>query len=86
MSKNNVYICLVCKKIVNNNCISCNICDQWLHFNCSNLSKSQFYLLSQSNEPYFCYSCIEHEMPFSLISNTEFKRLHFCKTNAKNLK
>ena len=86
MSKNNVFICVVCKKIVNNNCIFCNICDQWLHFKCSKLSKSQFYLLSQSNEPYFCYSCIEQEMPFSLISNTEFKRLYFCITNAKNLK
>ena len=69
MSKNNVFICVVCKKIVNNNCIFCNICDQWLHFKCSKLSKSQFYLLSQSNEPYFCYSCIEQEMPFSLMDS-----------------
>lgn len=86
MSKNNVYICLICRKIVNNDCICCDICDQWLHFKCSKLSKSQFYLLSQSNEPYFCYNCIEQEMPFSLISNTEFKRLYFCKINAKNFK
>ena len=81
--KNNEYICLVCKKIVNNNCICCNICDQRLHFKFSKVSKSQFILLSQSNEPYFCCNFLEQELSFS---NKEFKRLYFYKTNAKNLK
>ena len=52
----------------------------------SNVVNSQFLLLSQSNKTYFCYNCLVKELPFSLISNTEFKRLYFRKTNAKNVK
>ena len=80
-NNNNVYICLVCKKYVNSDCICCNICDQWLHFRCSNLSKSQFFLLSQSNEPYFCYSCLMQVIPFSLVNKKEFNDLYVCNKN-----
>ena len=86
-NNNNVYICLVCKKYVNSDCICCNICDQWLHFRCSNLSKSQFILLSQSNEPYFCYSCLMQVIPSSLVNKKEFNDLYvYNNNNNKKLK
>ena len=73
---NNVYICLVCKKDVNSDCIYCEICDQWLHFKCSKISRSNFISLSKSNEPFFCFNCLAQEIPLSLISNKEFKNLN----------
>ena len=81
-----MYICLVCKKYVNSGCICCNICDQWLHFRCSNLSKSQFFLLSQYNEPYFCYSYLIQVILFSLVNKKEFNDLYVCNNNNKKLK
>ena len=63
----NVYICSVCKKYVNNNCIYCEICSHWLHFKCCKISKSQILKLSSSNEPFFCFKCLVQELPFSLI-------------------
>ena len=49
----NLYICFICKKNVKNNCIYCEICDQWLHLKCSKISRSQFISLSKSNGPFF---------------------------------
>ena len=72
----NLYICFICKKNVKNNCIYCEICDQWLHFKCSKISRSNFISLSKSNEPFFCFNCLAQEIPFSLISNKEFKNLN----------
>ena len=80
----NVYICLVCKKSVKNNCIYCEICGQWSHFKCSKISSSQFVSLSLSNDPFFCFNCIMQEIPFSLISNKEFKNLY--SSHIKNVK
>ena len=37
---------LVCKKNVQNNCISYDLCGQWLHFRCSRLSSAQIVSLS----------------------------------------
>ena len=85
-NNNNVYICLVCKKDVNSDCICCNICDQWLNFRCSKLTKSQFFLLSQSNEPYFCYSCLIQIIPFSFVNKKELNDLYFCNNNKNKLK
>ena len=39
----NVNVYLVCKKDIYSDCICINICDQWLHFRCSKLTKSQFF-------------------------------------------
>ena len=72
----NLYICFICKKNVKNNCIYCEICDQWLHFKCSKISRSQFISLSKSNGPFFCFNCLAQEIPFSSISNKEFKNLN----------
>ena len=61
------YPCAKCKRDCTkySACISCSICDRWVHFECSNLSKSEFFSI-----PYFfcspaCEVCL---LPFTEVS------------------
>ena len=57
-----------------------------MNFRCSKLTKSQFFSLSQSNEPYFCYSCLIQVISFSLVNKKELNDLNFCNNNINKLK
>ena len=51
--------CLVCNMCLQNNqkMISCNIRNNWTHFECTSLTIKQFNSLGDSKEPYFCNNC-----------------------------
>lgn len=75
----NDYKCPYCTKQVldGQNSICCDICDQWYHLQCcSNLTKREFLdLVSEMDSVWFCVSCIIDILPFSNISNIQFKKL-----------
>ena len=58
------YPCSACGNPCINNkhdCISCNICDEWTHLKCTDLSIEQFNILVSSDdtgEPFYCNKCL----------------------------
>jgi len=52
--------------------ILCDIYQLWTHFKCTNLTKSEFTRLGNSNVPNFCQNCYSDISPFHSLSNQEF--------------
>ena len=50
---------LCCKPVAkNHHAICCDICDQWVHIKCNNVSPADYELLKSSGSPWFCVKCI----------------------------
>ena len=64
-----ILLCKICSKSCTKcyETILCNICKKWLHFKCSNLTRSQFTELSTGSVPYYCYLCIYVCLPVDLV-------------------
>ena len=61
LSKINVqFPCKLCCKPVakNHRALCCDICDQWVHIKCNNVSPGDYELLKTSVSPWFCVKCI----------------------------
>ena len=57
---------LCCKPVAKNHrAICCDICDQWVHIKCNNVSPAAYELLTKSDSPWFCAKCIGFVFPFS---------------------
>ena len=68
LSKVNVkYPCNLCCKPVakNHRALCCDICDQWVHVKCNNVSPDDYELLKSSVSPWFCVKCIGCVFPGS---------------------
>ena len=68
------YPCKSCKKACrkNQNCVCCDICNQWLHKRCTPLTIFQFQALcKQNSEPYFCNHCYKDIFPFQNVTVLE---------------
>ena len=50
--------------------IYCDICNNWLHLKCSNVSNIQFAELASSSAPYYCHACISNALPINAVTNT----------------
>ena len=66
--------CKYCLKAVldNCNCIYCEICNSWCHIKCIKMSLSRLKELSESKDPFYCNSCLSHELPFCLLTTRTF--------------
>ena len=66
------FPCKVCTKSckANQNCIYCDICELWLHFNCTDLTTTQFkYYTESSSMPFYCMSCIAKNLPLDCLGS-----------------
>ncbi|XP_063436638.1 uncharacterized protein LOC134718077 [Mytilus trossulus] len=51
--------CTDCKKSVRSNqkAVQCDFCDNWTHLKCTNISNTQYHILSTSDDTFYCYEC-----------------------------
>ena len=70
------YLRGVCKLEVNDNddAVQCDLCDRWNHINCVEINKQKYEKLKKDPLPWSCLACMS-EIPFSQMSNKEFKNL-----------
>ena len=45
--------------------IACDICNQWLHFACENLSEQEFVFLKKTSLSYMCYRCLYKDSTYN---------------------
>ena len=64
-----ILLCQICSKSFTKcyETILCKICKKWLHFKCSDLTRSQFTELSSGSVLYYCYLCIYDCLPVDLV-------------------
>ena len=72
------FPCGVCKKSVNKNhrTLQCDICSRWVHIKCDLINKTNYSLLENSIELWFCINCINTNTPYSNIPNNELKLIN----------
>jgi len=65
-------VCPKCQKALNcsSKDIYCDICNNWLHLKCSNVSNIQFAELASSSAPYYCHACKSNALPINAVINT----------------
>lgn len=56
-----IYYCPACNEEANMNTIACESCDEWYHYTCVGLSKSEINKLDPSL-PFICRPCNENEL------------------------
>ena len=68
------FPCRACQKNVNKNhhAFLCDHCETWIHRKCNNLTKQDYNLLANSDEPFICICCIKENLPFSSLSDKNF--------------
>ena len=74
-----MYICPKCNKVVKSDATSiyCDVCDSWIHFNCSNLSEKQYDELVSSSTPFYCHICISHTLPIDAVNVNNSKDISY---------
>jgi hypothetical protein len=50
--------------------IACDICNQWLHFACENLSEQEFIFLKKTSLSYMCYRCLYKDSTYNVDLQT----------------
>ena len=72
----NKFPCSLCEKLVaiNHEPGCCDVCNRWVHIRCNNICKKTWDLIKDPT-PWFCKSCIQKEIPFSNINDTEYTHL-----------
>ena len=72
---NYLYICPNCKLQVleSQNSIYCDVCCQWYHLRCSELSIQRFKELgNDTSSTWFCKNCVEDALPFQKLKDSQF--------------
>ena len=65
------FPCKICRKECLNDCIQCDLCDKWLHFECTRLPLNTLLELGKSDRKYYCSRrCEMLLLPFA--SSNEF--------------
>lgn len=64
------FPCVLCSKCVSvrHKVVLCDICENWVHKKCANISNQNYELLSSSTEPWFCTLCLCSALPFLNLS------------------
>ena len=75
------YPCLVCgdhcfNDSVHQPSINCDICQQWVHHKCSNLTVNQFNKYGRISDPFYCSNCVAENIPFSKLSKPKLDKLN----------
>ena len=65
-------VCPKCQKALNcsSKAIYCDICNNWLHLKCPNVSNIQFAELVSGLAAYYCHACISNALPINAVINT----------------
>ena len=70
-----LMLLIIMKAVANNhNAVCCDICNQWVHIGCNNVSKYQYMKLKKEKAPWFCMRCLKNEIPYSSLSDVQFER------------
>ena len=71
------FPCSVCEKpvAINHDAVCCDVCNRWVHIRCNNICKKTHRGLKKDPTPWFCKSCMQKEIPFSNINDTEYIHL-----------
>ena len=80
------YPCRKCLQNIPDNmdCICCDICDNWLHVNCSGLTFKKFKKISKDlASVWYCTLCIKDVFPFGYLDNKKYIELHTLKPENK---
>jgi hypothetical protein len=72
--KNHKLYCSVCLLYVRNNQkgILCDICEVWHHARCVDINQFDYDRLSNSDEHWYCITCLNSIFPFSDLSDEDF--------------
>ena len=57
--------CPMCDSVVDNHCLQCDKCNDWIHYKCSKLPAYMIIQLSKSKRAFTCNSCVQSK--FSLV-------------------
>ena len=55
----------MCDSVVDNHCLQCDKCNDWIHYKCSKLPAYMIIQLSKSKRAFTCNSCVQSK--FSLV-------------------
>ena len=71
------FPCSVCEKpvAISHEAVFCDVCIRWVHVHCNNICKKTYRGLKKDPTPWFCKSCMQKEIPFSNINDTEYTHL-----------
>ena len=71
----------------NENSICCDLCDQWFHLRCSNITLKIFKsVFVGTDSVWFCKSCLDSIFPFSSLSQNKFSTLYQTKLESEILR
>ena len=65
------FPCSICTKTVddNDNSLSCDKCNLWVHIKCNNLNFLDYQYLNGNDDPWFCLKCNTELFPSGTLSN-----------------
>ena len=66
------YPCSICQKQVMKNSIFCDLCKNWVHMKCANVSKKQLENLGLTNDDWYCSKCYKETFPFHGLNDEEY--------------
>ena len=71
------YPCKVCHRAVRHkqNAVECDLCDQWVHIKCNDISKTQYQKMVNQPQTWYCKICIKEIIPYSSLSNEDLWKL-----------
>ena len=67
--------CKLCKKAVGvkHKAVHCDQCNTWVHIKCNFINKATYKKLQQSNDSWFCISCMKENVPYSKLTDEELQ-------------
>ena len=74
---NSPWPCGICHKRVakNHNAVCCDVCNQWVHISCNNITRYTYSKLQKEQAPWYCKKCIKNTIPYSKLSDTQLEKL-----------
>jgi len=72
-------VCPKCQKSLNcsSKVIHCDICNNWLHLKCFNVSNIQFAELASGSARYYCHACASNSLPIHAVVNTNDVKIDY---------
>ena len=68
------YPCGICAKdVAKNHAVCCDICNLWVHIKCNNIRKFCYRKLQNSQDPWYCKTCIKQILCFSELNESQLK-------------
>ena len=83
VGENPKYPCGICNKTIgkNHRVIRCIICNHKVHIKCNKTDVKSYEIIKKTNEPCICINCKEENLPFSKLTDEQFKLM----SNAINI-